>query len=205
VFRRVPLAIALALALAAPALHAQITREEYAARRAALAAKMGDGVFLALGAAEPEEDYLSFFQSSPFRYLTGIVEPNAALVMVKQGGRVTSTTLYVQPKNPAQEVWTGLRLGADSASKLSGVPARLRTELRPALDSLLQGANRTLYVLGDVPRELVDAPREAGTQPVSRDAAFVFGLRRAHPDLQLRPASSLVSELAGRSPPPSRR
>ena len=202
--RRVPLALALTLALgalpSAPA-RAQIARDEYAARREALAAKLGDGVFLALGAAEPEEDYLTFYQSSPFMYLTGLAEPNAALVMVKQGGRVTGTTLFVQPKNPAQEVWTGLRLGVDSATKQSGVPARLLRELRPALDSLLGGANRTLYVLGDVPRDLVDAPREAATQPVSRDAALVLGLRRAHADLQIRPVADVVGELRGKKSP----
>ena len=64
----------------------QIAPSEYAQRRTALAAKLQDGVLLAIGAREPAKDYLSFFQNEPFTYLTGYNEPNAALVMVKRGG-----------------------------------------------------------------------------------------------------------------------
>ena len=54
---------------------APISREEYGQRRAALAAQMGEGVFVSLGSPEPDADYLPFAQNSPFRYLTGITEP----------------------------------------------------------------------------------------------------------------------------------
>jgi Xaa-Pro aminopeptidase len=118
-----------ALAVRPALLTAQIPSSEYAQRRAALATKLQDGVLLAIGAQEPTHDYLSFFQTEPFTYLTGYNEPNAALVMVKRGGEVTSI-LFVEPRNPAAEVWAGKRFGADGATKTTGIPARHVAELR---------------------------------------------------------------------------
>ena len=70
--------------LTAP-VRAQISRPEYAQRRAALAAKVSDGVFIARGGEEPVLDYNAFFQSPGFAYLTGYGEPEASLIMTKHG------------------------------------------------------------------------------------------------------------------------
>jgi hypothetical protein len=58
------------LAVGAAQLSAQIPQAEYAQRRAALAAKIQDGVLLAIGGQEPAQDYLTFYQNEPFTYLT---------------------------------------------------------------------------------------------------------------------------------------
>ena len=90
--------------LAASQLDAQIPNDEYAARRTALAQKLGDGILVALGSPEPEEDFLSFNQNSNFKYLTGFNEPEAALVMVVQNGAIAGTPmLFVEPSDPARE------------------------------------------------------------------------------------------------------
>jgi Xaa-Pro aminopeptidase len=68
-------------------------------------------------------------------------------VLVKRGGQVTQT-LFVQPKNPAQEVWTGTRFGPAGATQKTGIPAREAAGLRPALDSLL-AAGLALHVVGN--------------------------------------------------------
>ena len=52
-------------------------------------------------------------QSPSFYYLTGFKEPDAALIVVKQGGQVVSSTMFVQPRLPSREVWTGTRLGVE--------------------------------------------------------------------------------------------
>ena len=85
-------------------------QQEYRQRREALVSRLPDGVLLVIGEPEPRHDYLQFFQSPSFYYLTGFREPNAALVMVKRGGSVSST-MFVQPRVPAQEVWSGARFG----------------------------------------------------------------------------------------------
>ena len=70
-------------------LAAQIPASEYVARRNALAASVKDGIVVALGSPEPEQDYIAFNQNSPFIYLTGFLEPDAALVMVVKNGAIS--------------------------------------------------------------------------------------------------------------------
>ncbi len=55
-------------------------------------------------------------QSSDFYYLSGFKEDNAALVFVKKPAE-TKTLLFVQPKNAQMELWTGVRMGVEAASK----------------------------------------------------------------------------------------
>lgn len=117
-----------------------VPRAEYAARREALAATLpSDGVILALGGREPREDYVSFFQATNFYYLTGMREPDAALVGVKQGASV-AWTLFVQPKEPSREVWTGTRVGPENAEQVWGVRGRSMAELDAVVDSLLRAS-----------------------------------------------------------------
>jgi Xaa-Pro aminopeptidase len=185
------LAALLAVAPAAAAA-AQLPPSEYAARRATVAGSMGDGVLLALGAPEPAQDYLSFYQDPALDYLAGIEEPGAALVMVKRGG-AAQAILFVEPRDPAREVWSGSRLGAEAAARLTGMPARPTAELAAVLDSLL-GASDTLYVVGaGVPtRSLAGAM--TGLPLLDR-------LRQAKPKLAVRSAGGLLRQARGAKSP----
>lgn len=129
---------------AAPAA-APISNAQFAIRRESLAAALPNGVILALGAREPSEDYLSFYQTANFRYLTGVLEPNAALVGVKRAGQVT-WTLFVEPRDPAREVWSGRLTGTEAAAATWGVTGRPIATLNAFLDSEL-AANDTLSVV----------------------------------------------------------
>jgi Xaa-Pro aminopeptidase len=147
VHRRLARAVVTLAALLPAALGAQIPRAEYAARRAALARALpGDGAVLAVGAEEPTADYLSFYQRAPFLYLTGFNEPNAYLLLVRRGGAVTAT-MFVQPKDPAREVWTGRRVGPAGAEALTGVRGRDVSEVQKAVDSLA-AAGLPLFTVG---------------------------------------------------------
>ncbi len=181
--RRVALSL---LVLALPlSLAAQVPIAEYAARRDSLAAQLGDGVLLALGAHEPAQDYLTFVQSPRFYYLTGFREPDAALVMVKRGGRVTAT-LFVLPRDPAREAWTGARLGPEGAARLFGIPARPIDELQPTLDSLL-GTTRTLYIVPDPTGHIL-----------TPDDPFLPSLMEGRPPVEVRDAGIEVDRLRSR-------
>ncbi len=175
--------IVLLCSLAALPLAAQVPAAEYATRRDSLAAAMSDGVLLALGGHEPAEDFLSFYPVPSFYYLTGVTEPEAALVIVKQHGSA-AMTLFVQPRDPSREVWTGTRLGPQGMTRATGIPARTIDALRPMLDSLL-AAGGTLYVVGDL----------EGTGFATRDAQFVSALHRDHPGLHIMIANDLVEHL----------
>ena len=154
---------------------AQITIAEYTARRAALAASMPDGVMLVVGAPEPDEDYMSFQQTPSFLYLTGVNEPDAALIMVKHG----PSLLFVEPKDPAQEVWSGERMGSERATRQTGLPARSRAELADVLDSLLTDS-ATLRVV---------AP--AGEYPA------LASLAKTHPHVTVVDGVRLIEQLRG--------
>jgi Xaa-Pro aminopeptidase len=197
-FRFFPIAVAsLALAGAAGVAHAQISQAEYAQRRAALAARIQDGVLLALGAREPVQDYLSFFQNESFTYLTGCGEPNAALVMVKRGGQ-TSATLFVEARDPAAEVWTGKRFGPEGAKQATGIEARPVTALRPTLDSLL-GDAKQLYVVGDVGSGFSGPSSDA--RPLSVDDQLVRSILASHATVKLASANQFVMLLRGTKSP----
>jgi Xaa-Pro aminopeptidase len=187
---------ALAFASVAQPLSAQVAPNEYAQRRAALAAKIQDGVLVALGSQEPVQDYLSFYQNEPFTYLTGYNEPNATLVMVKRGGE-TKATLFVEDRDPAAEVWTGKRYGPEGATKATGIDARSTDELKPFLDSLLNTASQ-LYVVGDFHP---GKPPEGAQITLTRDDQYVRGLVSSHPAVKVASANMFVLMLRGTKSP----
>lgn len=132
-----------------------ISAAEYAGRRAAIAEAMTeDGVFIAFGTAAADQDNLPGGQNPNFRYLTGITEPDAGLIIERKNGRL-SEWLFVQARNPAREIWEGTRLGTDGAQALTGVPAFSSERLLAMVDSLV-AAHATVYsltpLLGDGPR-----------------------------------------------------
>ena len=88
-------------------------------------------------------------QDSDFYYLTGFKEPDAALIVVKQGGQVVSSTMFVQPRLPSREVWTGSRLGVEGISKLTGMRGRSVEDLPKVLDSLAS-VGVAMSVVGDL-------------------------------------------------------
>jgi Xaa-Pro aminopeptidase len=171
-----------------------------AARRRALLARIGRGVVLIPAAHERdlERDYVQdndFRQNNTFFYFTELETQDAWLLMVARGRDSAETVLFLPPRNPAQERWTGLRLGPDStAARLAGVPRVLPTDsLEPALRSVLFRAPGPLYLPLDVAtrdeprvRELVFSGRDVrNLRPIAdslrlvKDADELARLRRA--------------------------
>jgi Xaa-Pro aminopeptidase len=113
-----------------------------AARRRALLARIGRGVVLVPAAHEREleRDYIQdndFRQNNPFFYFTELETQDAWLLLVAGGG-ATETVLFLPPRNPLQERWTGLRLGPDSAApRLTGIARVLPTD---SLEAVLSAA-----------------------------------------------------------------
>src|SRR6267154_2725869 len=113
-----------------------------AARRRALLARIGRGVVLVPAAHEREleRDYVQdndFRQSNTFFYFTQLEAQDAWLLLVAGGG-APETLLFLPPRDPLQERWTGLRLGPDStAVRLSGISRVLPTD---SLDRMLSTA-----------------------------------------------------------------
>jgi len=185
----IPLLVVVWLLAAAP-VAAQIANEEYAERRGALAAATGEGLILAVGSAAPPQDYIPFHQNSPFRYLTGFTEPDAALLLEVRDGAIAWERLFVNPRDPATETWEGYRVGPEGAREATGVPGRSVEELQQVLDSVVAATGTDeLQVVGAYDPDA--AVLNDVTQRVQR-------LTAAHQDLQLSTApNGEVSTLRG--------
>lgn len=155
---------------------APISREEHAARRRALAERIGDGVLVVMGAGESDTDYMPFAQSASFRWLTGYPEPGAVLVIEKKDGRV-SEHLFVQPRDPRMEVWQGMRYGPEGATRLTGIPAHTEEEMEAVLGRLLQDVT-TLYTVSPL------SPDGSSNPWLRPDQQFAQALQRANPSIQ---------------------
>jgi Xaa-Pro aminopeptidase len=176
------------LAIAPSVARGQLAQSELRQRRDSVLARTGDGIVLALGSPEPAEDYLSFFQNPAFHYLTGLREPDAALVMVRRGAARTAM-LFVQPRDPAEEVWTGSRLGVDGATQTTGMRGRDFAELPRVIDSLLS-LELPLNVIGDYsirPREVLSA-----------DDQLIRAFIAKRPGVTVKSANAIVNELRRR-------
>jgi len=136
-----------AAAIGATSASAQITSAEIAERRAALAKAMGNGTLVVMAAPEAEISRNGYVPDQNYLYLTGLREPGGALVLRARGG-VADAQLFVADKVPAEEVWTGNRLGVDAARATTGIPASSVKGLAAALKQSL-GATDTLLVAND--------------------------------------------------------
>ena len=105
-----------------------------AARRRALLQRIGRGTVLIPAAHERdlEKEYVQdndFRQNNTFFYFTELETQDAWLLLTARGPDSLDTVLFLPPRNPGQERWTGLRLGPDSvAARLSGIPTVLSTD-----------------------------------------------------------------------------
>lgn len=172
--------------LAAP-LAAQIPQAEFATRREALVERLNDGAILVLAAAEPALDYMPWGQSRSFLYLTGFREPDATLLLARVNGTLRAT-LFVSPRDPAQEVWTGARLGVDGVRPAMGIDGRDLQQLRAAVDSVLKSDTK-LYVVGDFSGE--------GTN-LSPHEQFVNALKAQFPNRRITSGNAAVETLRGK-------
>ncbi len=90
-----------------------------------------------------------FRPHSDFWYLTGFREPGSVLVLCP-GRKDGEAVLYLRPRVPAEETWTGLRLGVERATATLGVDqARDVGELYADLPQLLQGYSGVVFRSGE--------------------------------------------------------
>ncbi len=199
----------LLLVLLAAPLGAQVTPEERAERRNALAERVGEGLVLAVGSVEPPQDYIPFFQNSPFRYLTGFVEPNAMLLMEVRDGAIAAETLFVNPRDPATETWEGYRIGPDGVLEVTGIPGQSVEELGEAFDALVSehgeiavvGAyNPGASIQNDVTQRvaaLLEGHSEVSVTNVTREVADLRAVK-SDAELELLRRSTAITTQAHR-------
>ena len=184
-----------------PLFATELPKDEFAARRAKVLQKIGDGVAVLQGATETSS-YEKFRQSNQFYYLTGVPTPRAILVI---DGRVKSSTLYLLPTNDAMERSEGPLLSAGAAAEaLTGIDhVRPRGEFDTLVPSL---AGRTIYTAVRGETVLMGTPDRAAAHarareadpwdlPGSREAFFKSKLAEKAPAAKFENLDDILDEL----------
>lgn len=83
-----------------------------------------------------------FHQNQDFLYLTGIMEPDSALVMYGSG-KPDQTVLFVPRRDPGRELWDGPRSGKDGAAALTGLERVHSTEELGVVLKSIKGTRTT--------------------------------------------------------------
>lgn len=93
-----------------------------------------------------------FYQNRDFLYLTGFPEPDSALVIA--AGDPKPYKLFIRPRNPDEEKWTGRRYGLEGALETWGADESFEiSRLESALADLMVGKKRIYYRLGKNPEQ----------------------------------------------------
>jgi Xaa-Pro aminopeptidase len=176
------------------AVHAQsIPPAEYAARRDSLAARIDSGVVVAFGGRTPVVPE-RFVQLPAFRYLTGFLEPDAALVIVVRPG-ATRATLFTSERDPRRALYDGFPPDSAEVARRTGIEARSIGALPARLDSLA-GSGLPFYTLHDF--ATADA---AETDSLTRGAHYLRRFAEGHPGLVVRDAHPILDSLRTRKSP----
>jgi Xaa-Pro aminopeptidase len=85
---------------------------EYRARRQRLVQQVPEGVIVIGGAFEQDFGEVGRFrQHNYFQYLTGVEVPGSYLILYPKGLDGTREMLFIPPRNPGGERWTGPKMG----------------------------------------------------------------------------------------------
>lgn len=155
---------------------------DYRARREALAKKASGGTILLFAPTEAEGPNATygFRQDDNFFYLSGWVEPGAALLIVPAAeasgnapARPYSEILFLAANNKVEEKWTGPKLNASdaNASKVTGFDkVEVLDQLRDDLNRLLP-ERPTVYT--DLPAYGHESASTNGLDWLKRSNAFI--------------------------------
>lgn len=178
--------------------------EEFAARRANVMARIGDAVAIVLGATEPPGE-VPFRQNSQAFYLSGVVEPRAAVLI---DGRTKQTTVFLQPADARRDTsmfGPALAPGADTAKAL-GVDAVLPSAAFTTTVTALAQERRTIYTpfaaevlgsqsQGDPTRLWIANKADPWDGRDSREASFVDKLKLGSPSSEIKNLDPIVNAL----------
>lgn len=128
-----------------------IDRREFQQRRQQVMEKIGHGtaIFRSAPMAVMHNDVeYTYRQDSDFFYLTGFNEPDAVAILAPHHPE-HQFILFVQPKDPEKETWTGYLHGVEGAKEIFGADeAYSIQELEEKLPQYLEKAERIYYHLG---------------------------------------------------------
>ncbi|WP_407293428.1 Xaa-Pro aminopeptidase [Stutzerimonas zhaodongensis] len=130
----------------------RIPKSEYARRRKALMAEMEPNSIAILPAApmyirNRDVEHI-YRQDSDFQYLSGFPEPEAVIALIP-GREHGEYVLFCRERDPARELWDGLRAGQEGAvSEYGADDAFPIGDIDDILPGLIEGRSRVYYAIG---------------------------------------------------------
>ncbi|AHG92066.1 peptidase M24 [Gemmatirosa kalamazoonensis] len=197
-------------AAAQPVVDGVFPPEEFAARRAAVFQRIGDAVAVLAGTTDrPGEQPLR--QGNQFYYLSGVVEPQALLLL---DGRTRRTTLFLRPRDDRRiaRMLGPMLYPGDSAARATGIDSVLDRAAFADAIARVASDGRTIYtpfrpeVLGSASTyDVVHLARVTHDDPwdgrPSREEAFRAKLQAAAPRSELRDLDPMLDTLRGTKSP----
>jgi Xaa-Pro aminopeptidase len=183
------------------------TPQEFAQRRAAVYASIGDSVAILQGAPSPS-GYTRFRQSNEFYYLCGVEVPHAYLALL---GAQRRAILYLPHRNERRERGEGKVLSAEDAEmikQLTGVDAVFSTEvLAEHLGGYINNSTSRVIWTPFSPAEGTAMSRDLATRVIAdiaadpwdgstpREGRFIQLLRTRYPQLEVRDLTPALDQL----------
>lgn len=130
----------------------RIPKSEYARRRKMLMAEMEPNSIAILPAApmyirNRDVEHI-YRQDSDFQYLSGFPEPEAVIALIP-GREHGEYVLFCRERDPARELWDGLRAGQDGAIAEYGADDAFPIgDIDEILPGLIEGRSRVYYAIG---------------------------------------------------------
>ena len=200
----------------APCARAEITADEYAARRAAVAAAVGEEALVLLVPPAQRARGSIQWPSRPdenFYWLTGVDEPGSALVMVPGADR-HAEVLFARDRDPRKELWDGRIPEHAELAAISGISEVVSADsLERFLEAAFEGRwfeecdLYPYYRPPALPRFskavaegraavwlLLGQRRRAGGAPTT-EVALAADLRARYPELQIRNVAPIIESL----------
>lgn len=152
-----------------PATSQDFNKEEFAKRRQLFMEKMDGGVavFTSAKVANRSNDVdYEYRQNSDFHYLTGFDEPESAFLLMP--GASQEFILFVRPRNPAAESWTGKRYGVHGAIHVFGADTAFTIDkFEEMLPRYLRRKDKVYYDMSDetVKQKLMDVYKQTWMTP----------------------------------------
>lgn len=133
--------------------HYRLPNKEYMNRRLSLSSKIDQNTAVILFAGRAPmsslDDAYPFLPNRNFFYFCGIEQEESALILIKhsessmRSGQPTffEERLYILPREPEKEKWTGHRLSCEEAAAISGITdVRSLTGLSDDIEELLENS-----------------------------------------------------------------
>jgi Xaa-Pro aminopeptidase len=177
-------------------------KSEYQLRRTNLLAQIKDGIVVMIGGREEDLGEVGRFrQYNDFIYLTGVETPAASLILVPAGlieGKPAQETVFIPPRNPMHERWTGVQIGPGAEGELAfGFKEVAGSD---KFMDRLQGILNAPPFKGDQASatqaaKLYTIVPKGPTAPITRENQLIETVKRIAPHAQIADVSPLIHEM----------